>query len=58
MKQKIKTALFIRVVVLLIGPGVYCLLTNIYVDNENDNNNNDDSLSNDGKYKRHSELSL
>ena len=45
MKQKIKIALCVRVVVLLIGPGLYCLFANNFINKQY----NDDTPTIDGK---------
>lgn len=36
MERKIKIALYVRVAALLIGPGLYCLLSNTPIDNNVD----------------------
>lgn len=39
MRRQIKVALCVRVAALLAGPGLYCLLTNSFINDDKGNNN-------------------
>lgn len=54
MRRHIKVALCVRVAVLLVGPGLYCLLTNIFVTNDNNAplDSNAGNVNNSKKYTK------